>query len=99
MDSASGSFIGKRVQGYSDNGTYLTEIKNIYIADFVTIENASGGSGNDLIEGNFASNFLVGGKGNDNLYGYGANDVFEGGEGNDFIYGGEGVDIVLKIAI
>ena len=96
LDSASGSFIGKRVKGYSDNGTHLTEIKNIYIADFVTIENASGGSGNDLIEGNFASNFLVGGKGNDNLYGHGANDVFEGGEGNDFIYGGEGVDIVLR---
>ncbi len=96
LDSASGSFIGKRVQGYSDNGAYLTEIKNIYIADFVTIENASGGSGNDLIEGNFASNFLVGGKGNDNLFGHGANDVFEGGEGNDFIYGGEGVDIVLR---
>ncbi len=96
LDSASGSFIGKRVQGYSENGAYLTEIKNIYIADFVTIENASGGSGNDLIEGNFASNFLVGGKGNDYLYGHGANDVFEGGEGNDFIYGGEGVDIVLR---
>ena len=74
----------------------MTEIKNIYIADFVTIENALGGSGNDLIEGNFASNFLVGGKGNDSLYGHGANDVFEGGEGNDFIYGGEGVDILLR---
>ncbi len=96
LDTASGSFIGKRVRGYSDNGAYLTEIKNIYIADFVTIENASGGSGNDLIEGNFASNFLVGGKGNDSLFGHGANDVFEGGEGNDFIYGGEGVDIVLR---
>ena len=96
LNSASGSFIGKRVKGYSENGTYLTEIKNIYIADFVTIENASGGSGNDLIKGNSTSNFLVGGKGNDSLYGYGANDVFEGGEGNDFIYGGEGVDILLR---
>ena len=96
LNSASGSFIGKRVKGYSENGTYLTEIKNIYIADFVTIENASGGSGNDLIRGNSTSNFLVGGKGNDSLYGHGANDVFEGGEGNDFIYGGEGVDILLR---
>ena len=59
LDSASGSFIGKRVEGYSDNGIHLTEIKNIYIADSVTIENASGGAGNDLIEGNFASNFLI----------------------------------------
>ena len=96
LSSASGSFIGKRVKGYSENGTYLTEIKNIYIADFVTIENASGGSGNDLIRGNSTSNFLAGGKGNDSLYGHGANDVFEGGEGNDFIYGGEGVDILLR---
>ena len=96
LDSASGSFIGKRVKGYSDKGIHLTEVENIYIADFVTIENASGGSGNDLIEGNFASNFLAGGKGNDNLYGHGANDVFEGGEGNDLIDGGEGVDIALR---
>ncbi len=96
LNSAGGSFIGKRVKGYSENGTYLTEIKNIYIADFVTIENVSGGSGNDLIKGNSTSNFLVGGKGNDSLYGHGANDVFEGGEGNDFIYGGEGVDILLR---
>ena len=96
LNSASGNFIGKRVKGYSENGTYLTEIKNIYIADFVTIENASGGSGNDLIRGNSTSNFLVGGKGNDSLYGHGANDVFEGGGGNDFIYGGEGVDILLR---
>ena len=96
LNSASGNFIGKRVKGYSENGTYLTEIKNIYIADFVTIENASGGSGNDLIRGNSTSNFLVGGKGNDSLYGHGANDVFEGSEGNDFIYGGEGVDILLR---
>ena len=96
LNSASGNFIGKRVKGYSENGTYLTEIKNIYIADFVTIENASGGSGNDLIRGNSTSNFLVGGKGNDSLYGHGANDVFEGGEGNDIIYGGEGVDILLR---
>ena len=96
LSSASGSFIGKRVKGYSENGTYLTEIKNIYIADFVTIENVSGGSGNDLIKGNSTSNFLAGGKGNDSLYGHGANDVFEGGEGNDIVYGGEGVDILLR---
>ena len=96
LNSASGNFIGKRVKGYSENGTYLKEIKNIYIADFVTIENASGGSGNDLIKGNSTSNFLVGGKGNDSLYGHGANDVFEGGEGNDIVYGGEGVDILLR---
>ena len=63
LNSESGSFIGKRVKGYSENGTYLQEIKNIYIADFVSIENASGGSGNDLIEGNSTSNFLAGGKG------------------------------------
>ena len=75
MNSASVSFIGKRVKGYSENGTYVTEIKNIYIADFLTIENASGGAGNDLLKGNSTSNFLVGGKGNDSLYGHGANDV------------------------
>ncbi len=98
LNSASGSYVGKRVKGYSEHDANLVEIKNIYIADNVIIENAFGGFGNDLIHGNSAPNFLAGGKGNDSLYGFGANDVFEAGEGNDFIYGGDGVDILVRKA-
>ncbi|MFN4058145.1 MAG: LamG-like jellyroll fold domain-containing protein [Roseinatronobacter sp.] len=48
------------------------------IAHGVTIENATGGSGNDLITGNAVANRLWGGFGNDTI---------EGGVGNDTIYG------------
>jgi len=54
----------------------------------VTIENAVGGSGNDLLVGNEAANTLKGGAGNDRLYGAGGADILWGGKGNDvFVYG------------
>ncbi len=43
------------------------------------IENAVGGSGNDLIKGNAGDNFLIGGAGDDRI---------EGGDGNDILAGG-----------
>ncbi|NWC78643.1 M10 family metallopeptidase C-terminal domain-containing protein [Pseudomonas sp. P7759] len=61
---------------------------NVSIAYGVTIENAVGGSGNDLLMGNEAANTLKGGEGNDRLYGAGGADLLWGGKGNDvFIYG------------
>ena len=56
------------------------------------IENASGGSGNDIIYGNSANNYLQGNSGNDLLYGYGGNDTLLGGSGNDYLHGGTGND-------
>ncbi|MBV9372436.1 MAG: M10 family metallopeptidase C-terminal domain-containing protein, partial [Alphaproteobacteria bacterium] len=50
------------------------------------IENAIGGSGNDLIVGNQAANRLEGGAGADRL---------EGGEGGDRLLGGDGADILV----
>ena len=44
---------------------------NVSIAAGVTIENAIGGSGNDVIVGNAANNVLKGGAGNDVLFGGG----------------------------
>jgi serralysin len=61
------------------------------IANGVTIENASGGSGNDKLTGNAASNRLEGNAGNDTLYLWvgGGNDTALGGAGNDnFFFGG-----------
>ncbi len=49
------------------------------------IENAIGGSGNDVIVGNAADNTLNGGAGNDTL---------NGGQGTDILYGGAGADIL-----
>jgi serralysin len=47
------------------------------------IENAIGGSGNDVIKGNSIANKLRGGAGNDVLSGLSGNDVLAGGAGAD----------------
>jgi serralysin len=56
---------------------------NVSIAAGVTIENAIGGSGNDVIVGNQAGNVLQGGAGNDVLFGGGGADELWGGSGSD----------------
>lgn len=56
---------------------------NVSIAAGVTIENAIGGSGNDVIVGNAANNVLKGGAGNDVLFGGGGADELWGGSGGD----------------
>ncbi|NKN36663.1 protease [Agrobacterium sp. a22-2] len=65
---------------------------NISIAVGAVIENAKGGSGNDIIAGNGILNRLWGNDGNDQLYGYAGNDIMSGGNGNDQIFGGLGND-------
>ncbi|AKS04803.1 M10 family metallopeptidase C-terminal domain-containing protein [Pseudomonas trivialis] len=61
---------------------------NVSIAYGATIENAIGGSGNDLLVGNAAANTLKGGDGDDRLYGAGGADILWGGKGKDvFVYG------------
>ena len=61
--------------------------KNVSIAKDVIIENAIGGSGDDIIYGNDADNILIGGGGNDILYGGGGQDILWGGTGsNTFVY-------------
>ena len=56
------------------------------------IENANGGSGNDVISGNSIDNVLRGNGGNDSLYGNDGNDTLYGNAGNDYLAGGEGDD-------
>ncbi|WP_052134766.1 M10 family metallopeptidase C-terminal domain-containing protein [Sphingomonas sp. 37zxx] len=56
------------------------------IAGGVLIENASGGSGNDVLLGNAANNVLRGNAGND---------VLQGREGDDLLIGGEGADLFM----
>jgi serralysin len=51
------------------------------------IENATGGTGNDIIEGNRAGNTLTGNDGDDILIGAGGSDVLVGGTGNDSLSG------------
>ena len=56
---------------------------NVQIAFGVSIENAVGGGGDDVLGGNALDNLLRGGNGNDRLNGSGGGDRQEGGAGAD----------------
>ena len=70
-------------------------------ANYANLENAIGGSGNDILtgnaspnrlEGNAGADTLTGGAGIDTLIGGAGADTLDGGEGNDLIIGGGGAD-------
>jgi Ca2+-binding RTX toxin-like protein len=81
------------------------EIKGGYtIANGVVIENATGGSGDDILIGNAADNVLTGNGGDDHLlgrdgddrlHGGAGDDVLNGGAGNDTLFGGAGNDVYV----
>ncbi|MFI6908613.1 calcium-binding protein [Nonomuraea sp. NPDC050394] len=58
------------------------------------IENVTGGSGNDRLEGTAAANVLSGGAGEDTIMGWDGDDSVYGGIGNDFVSGVKGNDTV-----
>ncbi|MBA2401005.1 MAG: M10 family metallopeptidase C-terminal domain-containing protein, partial [Bradyrhizobium sp.] len=72
---------------YLGDGHYASgNIYNAYLLNNDAksyIENAIGGSGNDIITGNAIANTLNGGAGNDMLIGGGGNDTIIGGSGTD----------------
>lgn len=61
--------------------------KTLNIALGVTIENAFGGSADDVICGNTANNIIRGNAGNDTMEGGSGADLLEGGDGDDTIWG------------
>ena len=78
------------------SGGYISFAKGVYggftIANGVVIEDATGGSGRDVIIGNEARNMLVGNDGNDAMAGMGGRDTMMGGTGRDVLIGGAGAD-------
>ncbi|MBI2770716.1 MAG: Ig-like domain-containing protein [Burkholderiales bacterium] len=68
---------------------------NIVIAYNCVIENAVGGSANDVLNGNAVANRLDGGSGNDTISGGDGNDTLTGGAGNDQVDGGAGTDTAV----
>lgn len=62
---------------------------------FVSIENVTGSSYNDVLTGNSGSNVLNGGAGADKLYGGGGADVIIGGAGKDIMAGGASSDAFI----
>lgn len=85
--------IDLRAGAWSDLGNTLTFTKSNYatttarntvtIAFGCSIENATGGDANDILNGNEVANQLYGGKGDDVLRGFAGNDLANGGEGVD----------------
>ncbi len=65
---------------------------NVAIAFGVVIENAIGGEGHDLLQGNSVANRLVGNGGHDVIFGDRGNDTILGGAGDDSLYGGDDND-------
>jgi serralysin len=70
-------------------------VGNVAIAQGVTIENAIGGKGQDVIVGNALANVLWGGAGTDTINGAAGNDSIVGGEGTSLLRGDDGADIIL----
>jgi len=72
---------------------------NLAIAYSAWIENAIGGSGNDVLIGNSLNNRLEGGAGDDVLEGREGDDVLVPGSGRNRVDGGPGTDtLVLSLA-
>ena len=67
---------------------------NLVIARDTVIENFIAGSGNDIVGGNAAANYLQGNDGDDGLWGSGGDDILEGGAGADRLHGDAGMDLV-----
>lgn len=86
-DTLDGSAISSSMTINLNAGAFSSvgKTNNIAIAFNVTIENARGGSGADIIYGNAASNQIFGNAGNDTIYGSAGNDRLDGGAGTDTV--------------
>jgi len=99
--------LGRDSTDVSGNGTVkeYDAAGNLVATDTLTsIENVTGGSGNDRLFGNYASNilhggegrdFIAGGGGGDFVYGDGGDDLLTPGVGNTLIDGGPGNDTLF----
>ena len=74
---------------------FLTNLGQAADGDqFFSIENLTGGFGNDVLIGNSAANVLKGNSGNDQINGGAGRDTIDAGLGNDFVAGNEDNDVI-----
>jgi hypothetical protein len=59
-----------------------------------SVEDVTGGAGNDSLTGTDVANNLTGGAGDDTLTGTGGDDLLDGGTGIDSLSGGAGIDVL-----
>src|SRR6185295_9598406 len=92
------------LQYENGGGGWVSYAYGIYggftIANGVTIENATGGDGNDVLIGNDAANVLQGAGGTDQAIGGKGNDIYFVGQAGDVVteLTGEGSDLVYASA-
>ena len=68
--------------------------------EFSSIENFTGGSGNDDVTGTSGANTLLGGTGNDTLEGGAGSDVLNGGAGTDTAsYAGSSAGVTVEMGV
>jgi hypothetical protein len=89
---ANNQLIDLNPEAFSNIGS---SVGNVVIARGVMIENAIGGSGSDVLVGNWAGNRLIGNAGGDTLHGNDGADFLDGGAGADRLFGGAGDDRIL----
>src|SRR5262249_48879904 len=82
------AFVVNLATGVAQRGSAAAPVED----SLATIENVTGGSGNDSITGSAAANILNGGAGNDAISGGGGDDIIIGGSGDDIMDGGAGND-------
>jgi serralysin len=90
IDLRAAPLVGANAGGYVS--WHAGIVGGFTIANGVVIENATGGSGNDRLNGNGVANILSGGNGKDTIYGFEGDDKIIGGLGDDTMWGGTGVD-------
>lgn len=76
----------------NDTVVYNEDRDWVYALSQGNFENATTGSGNDIITGNAADNTIDLGAGNDEAHGGGGIDILRGNEGDDILDGGSGAD-------
>ena len=97
IDLTPGSWIyaGEKTAHLALNDDLTPTHGQMFIGYGTQIENAKGGTGNDIIKGNSAANYLFGFDGDDHLDGGAGNDQLEGGRGADTLTGGKGADTFI----
>lgn len=97
LNEGSGSSIGNDVYTTDANGKFINYVENVWIAFDTKIQNAIGGSGDNILIGNDLGNSLTAGAGKDLILGGSGNDTILAGAGDDRAEGGGGDDNFLGL--
>ena len=90
------SYVGTSGSVYADLAAQAGYVGGVLVDQMNSIENLTGGSGNNVLVGDAGGNVLTGGVSNDVLYGQGGDDILIGGGaavgGTNQLWGGTGTD-------